>query len=71
MRVKFLFWNIRQGKGKLLADCLSRLAASDIDVFLIAEAPADTTQVLEALNRHRLGQYELVSSQSTRVRFFS
>jgi hypothetical protein len=71
MRVKFLFWNIRQGKGRLLLDCLSRLAASDIDVFLIAEASSDTTLILDALNRNLSGQYKQVLSQSSRVLFFS
>src|SRR5947209_190528 len=70
MRVKFLFWNIRQARGNRLAACLTRLAAQDTDVFLFAECPIDPAPVLTALNSQTTNQYTAVVSQSTRIRFF-
>lgn len=71
MRVKFLFWNIRQARGSRLAACLTRLAGQDTDVFLFAECPADPTPILAALNGQTVNQYAAVVSQSSRVRFFA
>src|SRR5438067_2332721 len=70
MRVKFLFWNIRQARGSRLLACLTRLAGQDTDVFLFAECPADPTSVLTALNGQTANSYATVASQSSRVRFF-
>ena len=71
MRVKFLFWNIRRGRGGRLGGCLSRLASHAIDVFLFAEPPADRTSVVAALNAQPSSPYTAVESQSERVRFFT
>jgi hypothetical protein len=71
MRVKFLFWNIDGGQGTLLLPTLTRLADSGIDVFMFAEAPSDLTPVTTALNATTSDLYELVTTQSTRVRFFT
>ena len=69
MRVRFLLWNVRRGRGARLLPCLTRLADSGIDVFLFAEAPADLAPVLSALNATTPNRYAIVPSQSRRVRF--
>ncbi len=71
MRVKFLFWNVRQARGTRIRDCFSRLANTEIDVFMFAESPPDPAVVMTALNTHRPGRYVAVTSLSSRVRFFS
>jgi exonuclease III len=71
MRVKFLFWNIRRGRGSRLAGCLSRLASQGIDVFLFAESHADRNSVVAALNAQPANPYSAVESESERVRFFA
>jgi len=69
MRVKFLFWNIRQSRGSRIAASLTRLAERDIDVFLFAEC-ADPNPVSVALNAQANNHYSLIPSLSSRVRFF-
>jgi hypothetical protein len=47
------------------------LAGHDIDVFMFAECPTDATPVLAALIGQPTNQYAAVTSQSSRVRFFT
>lgn len=70
MRAKFLFWNVRRARGTRFAECLTRLAAGDTDVFLFAEPPDDSALLASALNAQTSNNYEPVPAISSRVRFF-
>lgn len=70
MKLKLLFWNVRRGKGTQLGQSLTRLADSGVDVFLFAEAPDDSTAILNALNASVPNLFRMVDCDSRRVRFF-
>jgi hypothetical protein len=79
MDVSVLFWNVRgahaltwAGRDPLLRSSLSRLiAASQVDVLIIAEYAFADAELLQSLNNTGVGTYYPVPSSNSRLRLFS
>lgn len=71
MLLKFLFWNIRECKGRTIGASLNRFADSGIDVFIFAEAPANSDELLQALNLTTPDEFRAIRSGNSRIVFFA